>query len=204
MSLNMIYKELDSTLETFFSDIKNQTGVTIDYTNSSSDDHLIITKITFSDGTYYENANIIDIGRRVEWIAVVDDITHLFIITTQAMFIDLGDRSTDEPVTRMHDVFIVDINGTLINLKIVSGYNTYGYHLFNIPYNTRHFSGTSNSITLVPAFFYNNDDNNKGFIKNMYIEYERSFQGGLKFIDQNRNEFITLGGYLLYYNGKHK
>lgn len=204
MSLNMIYKELDSTLETFFSDIKNQTGATIDYTNSSSDDHLIITKITFSDGTYYENANIIDIGRRVEWIAMVDDSTHLFIITTQAMFIDLGDRSTDEPVIRTHDVFIVDINGTLINIKKISSSYDYEYQLFNTPYSSVPFRGTSNSITLVPAFFYNNDNYNKGFIKNMYIEYERSFQGGLKFIDQNRNEFITLGGYLLYYNGKHK
>lgn len=198
MSLNMIYKELESTLETFFSDIKKQTGVTIDYKASSSEDHLIITKITFSDGTYYEKDNIIDIGRRVEWIAVVDDSTHLFIITTQAMFIDLGDRSANEPVTRMHDVFIVDINGTLINIKTISSYNNYGYQIFNIPYTTKHFSGTSNSITLVPAFFYKNDDNNKGFIKNMYIEYERAFQGGQKYIDQNGNIFVTLGGYFLY------
>ena len=172
--------------------------MTVDYINASSEDHRIITKITFSDGAYYENSNIMLIGQRVEWIAVVDDSTHLFIITTQAMFIDLGDRSTDEPVTRMHDVFIVDINGTLINIKTISGYNNYGYHLFNIPYSTKHFSGTSNSITLVPAFFYKDDGNYKGFIKNMYIEYERAFQGGLKFIDQNGNRFMTLGGCLLY------
>ena len=203
MSLNMIYKELDSTLETFFSDIKNQTGVTIDYTNSSSDEHLIITKITFSDGTYYENENIIDIGRRVEWIAMVDDITHLFIITTQGMFIDLGDRSTIEYIQRTHDVFIVDINGTLVNIKALSEMVSYS-EVFNIPYNANPFRGTSNSITLAPAFFCYYRSGYKGFIKNMYIEYERPFQGGLKFIDQNGNEFITLGGYLLYYNGKHK
>ena len=203
MSLNMIYKELDSTLETFFSDIKNQTGVTIDYTNSSSEDHLIITKITFSDGTYYENANIIDILRRVEWIAVVDDSTHLFIITTQAMFRDLGDRSTNEYTNYNHDVFIVDLNGTLVNIKTIAT-SLEECYAFNIPKTTKPFSGTSNSITLVPAFFYYYNSEYKGFIKNMYIEYERPFQGGLKFIDQNRNEFITLGGYLLYYNGKHK
>ena len=197
MSLNMVYKELDSTLETFFSDIKKQTGVTIDYTNSSSEDHLIITKITFSDGTHYENANIIDIGRRVEWIAMVDDSTHLFIITTQAMFIDLGDRSTDEPVTKMHDVFIVDLNGTLINIKKDPSSN-YGYQMFNTPYSSAPFRGTSNSITLSPAFFYDYNSGYKGFIKNMYIEYERPFQGGQKYIDQNGNRFMTLGGYFLY------
>lgn len=203
MSLNMIYKELNSTLETFFSDIESQTGVAIDYTNSSSSDHLVITKITFSDGTYYENSSIIDIGRVVEWIAMVDDSTHLFIITTQAMFIDLGDRYTREYIKWNHDVFIVDINGELVNIKTLSD-NAQEYEVFNIPETDRPFSGTSNSITLAPAFFYYYNRGYKGFIKNMYIEYERPFQGGLKFIDQNNNEFITLGGYLLYYNGKHK
>ena len=196
MSLTMIYKELDSTLETFFSDIKKQTGVTIDY-KASSEDHLTITKITFSDGTYYENANIIDIGRRVEWIAVVDDSTHLFIITTQAMFMSLGNRTTSDNTSFNHDVFIVDTNGTLVNIKTLDE-SVQDYEVFNIPYNAQRFGGTSNSITLVPAFFYYYDKGYKGFIKNMYIEYERAFQGGLKFIDQNGNRFMTLGGYFLY------
>ena len=195
MSLNMIYKELDSTLETFFSDIKKQTGVTIDYKASSNNDHLIITKITFSDGAYYERDNIIDIGRHVEWIAVVDDSAHLFIITTQAMFIDLGDRDTDEYLSYNHDVFIVDLNGKLVNIKTLDD-SLEEYEAFNTPYNIHPFNGTSNSITLVPAFFYYSDY--KGFIKNMYIEYERPFQGGQKYIDQNGNKFMTLGGYLLY------
>ena len=196
MSLTMIYKELDSTLETFFSDIKKQTGVTIDY-KAASEDNLTITKITFSDGTYYENANIIAIGRRVEWIAVVDDSTHLFIITTQAMFMSLGNRTTSDYTSFNHDVFIVDTNGTLVNIKTL-GESVQDYEVFNIPYNTQRFGGTSNSITLVPAFFYYRAKEYKGFIKNMYIEYERAFQGGLKFIDQNGNRFMTLGGYLLY------
>ena len=197
MSLNMVYKELDSTLETFFSDIKKQTGVTIDYKASSSD-HLTITKITFSDGVYYERDNIIDIGRRVEWIAVVDDSTHLFIITTQAMFMSLGERTASAYTSFNHDVFIVDTDGTLVNIKTLSESNQ-EYDVFNIPYNSDRFNGTSNSITLVPAFFYDyRGAKNKGFIKNMYIEYERPFQGGQKYIDQNGNRFVTLGGYLLY------
>ena len=200
MSLNMVYKELDSTLETFFSDIKKQTGVTIDY-KASSPDHLTITKITFSDGAYYENSNIIDIGRRVEWIAVVDDSTHLFIITTQAMFMSLGERKPSDYTSFNHDVFIVDTDGTLVNIKTLDE-STQDYEVFNIPYNSDRFSGSSNSITLVPAFFYNYYDDSgnkpKGFIKNMYIEYERPFQGGQKYIDQNGNRFMTLGGHFLY------
>ena len=197
MSLNMVYKELDSTLETFFSDIKNQTGVTIDYENASEDNRTI-TKITFSDGVYYEKNSIIAIGRRVEWIAVVDDSTHLFIITTQAMFMSLGERKPSDHTSFNHDVFIVDTDGTLVNIKTLSE-SAQEYEEFNMPYNDKRFSGSSDSITLVPAFLYDNySGKNKGFIKNMYIEYERPFQGGLKFIDQNGNRFMTLGGYLLY------
>ena len=171
--------------------------MTIDYTNSSSNEHLIITKITFSDGVYYEKNNIIDIGRRVEWIAVVDDSTHLFIITTQAMFMSLGNRMPSDYTSFNHDVFIVDTNGTLVNIKTL-GESVQEYEVFNMPYNDKRFDDTSDSITLFPAFFYNDDNDNKGFIKNMYIEYERAFQGGLKFIDQNGNRFMTLGGYFLY------
>ena len=197
MSLNMVYKELDSTLETFFSDIKNQTGVTIDY-EAGGTDSLTITKITFSDGVFYENANIITIGRRVEWIAVVDDSTHLFIITTQAMFMSLGERKPNDRVNFNHDVFIVDTDGTLVNIKTLNE-SDQDYDVFNLPYNDKRFDGASNSITLVPAFFYDYRGNrNKGFIKNMYIEYERPFQGGQKYIDQNGNRFMTLGGYFLY------
>ena len=35
-------------------------------------------------------------------------------------------------------------------------------------------------------------------IPNLYINYERTFETGLKFADQNGNRFVTLGSYLLY------
>ena len=53
-------------------------------------------------------------------------------------------------------------------------------------------------ITLVPLYA----QDSKSFVKNVYINYERMFQPGLKFVDENNNEWITLGGYLLYYNGR--
>ena len=52
---------------------------------------------------------------------------------------------------------------------------------------------------IFPCYYgYSNDYN--AFLKNIYINYERRFVAGLKFIDQNGNEFFTLGGYLLYKN----
>ena len=52
---------------------------------------------------------------------------------------------------------------------------------------------TKQSLRLIPAYYYK-----KGFIKNLYFNYERAFSSGLKFVDQNGNRFVTLGGYLLY------
>ena len=49
-------------------------------------------------------------------------------------------------------------------------------------------------ITLLPLYM----SMSKSFVKNLYINYERCFTSGLKFIDQNGNRFVTLGGYLLY------
>lgn len=64
---------------------------------------------------------------------------------------------------------------------------------------------SKSNITLCPlrVYAYNslNDANNvNGFVKNCYVNYERKFQRNLKFTDQNGNEFVTLGGYLLYKN----
>lgn len=49
-------------------------------------------------------------------------------------------------------------------------------------------------ITLLPFYI----SSSKNFVKNLYINYERCFTPGLKFIDQNGNRFVTIGGYLLY------
>ena len=60
------------------------------------------------------------------------------------------------------------------------------------------------SFTIVPAFWVAHPDTYGVFIKNMYVNYVRKFKPGLKIIDDSGNVFITLGDYLLYYNGKNK
>lgn len=65
---------------------------------------------------------------------------------------------------------------------------------------------TKNDITLIPlrVYAYNHylkevsHDTAKAYIRHCYVNHERKFQRGLKFIDQNGNKFVTLGGYLLY------
>ena len=65
---------------------------------------------------------------------------------------------------------------------------------------------TKQNIVLAPlrvrGTYRNKDGTNdlwfNAFVKNAYINYERRFQHSLKFIDQNGNKFVTLGGYILY------
>ena len=116
-------------------------------------------------------------------------------------------------VDNLYRAIVYDFNGVLANvsMRIECDWSQtmnidmrFGNYLEN--------DYSKNDITLGPlkvwACNHSSDSNNrkyvKGFIKNCYVNYERKFQRNLKFIDQNGNEFITLGGYLLYYNGKHK
>ena len=63
---------------------------------------------------------------------------------------------------------------------------------------------TLESLTIVPAFWIAHPDTYGVFIKNMYVNYVRKFKPGQKIIDNSGNVFVTLGDYLLYYNGKNK
>lgn len=103
----------------------------------------------------------------------------------------------------MYRTFIYDYNGELgtINSSSWSFMNTSLDSSYSIAENDI----TKNEITLAPLRVYgiyrNEADTSvwvNTFIKNAYINYERRFQPGLKFIDQNGNKFVTLGGYLLY------
>ena len=63
---------------------------------------------------------------------------------------------------------------------------------------------TIESLTIVPAFWTCYGDIHSDRIKNMYVNYVRKFKPGQKIIDNSGNVFVTLGDYLLYYNGKNK
>ena len=116
-------------------------------------------------------------------------------------------------VDNLYRAIVYDFNGVLANVSMsreCPWTSFMNINMYNGGYLENDYS--KNDITLVPLRVYacnhdNNSTNRKyvnGFIKNCYVNYERKFQRNLKFIDQNRNEFITLGGYLLYYNGKQK
>ena len=113
-------------------------------------------------------------------------------------------------VDNVYRAIVYDFNGVLANVSYMhkmSWDHTMNMRMDNTAYSYLENDYSKNDITLGPlrvyAGNYNDSDNRKyvkGFIKNCYVNYERKFQKCLKFIDGNRNEFVTLGGYLLYKN----
>lgn len=104
-------------------------------------------------------------------------------------------------VDDLYKALVFDYNGKLANICYTMD-QSWGYMNATIGKYAEDDSSKSN-ITLCPlrAYAYNNfnDANNvRAFVKNCYVNYERKFQKGLKFTDENGNKFVTLGGYLLY------
>ena len=106
-------------------------------------------------------------------------------------------------------LFLGKIGSKIFNLSV---YDSRICDMFNIPrYVDASFGTTVNkpNITLLPAFvmseyhvYIGGTENTtpKSYIRfpKVYVNYERYFIPGQKYIDQNGNKFMAIGGYLLY------
>ena len=107
-------------------------------------------------------------------------------------------------VDELYKALIFDYNGKLVNV-CYSVDKSWGKAM-NACGNALYYCEDDYSkrdITLCPLRVdahsgQNGADSVQAFVKNCYANYERRFQRNLKFIDQNGNRFVTLGGYLLY------
>ena len=193
MSLVILRKALNVKMPDFFSEIESKTGVKIESTRSSDDTYSNITKITFTDGNYISMSTI-RYNDSIEWTVFIDDYTHLFIFTNDTCIQRGSDFSNNSSMSQFHNMFIVDIEGTICDISCSQNFAG----TFNITIHAKN-EVSKQSIKIVPAFcYYGYNVNPKGFLENVYINYERQFDAGLKFIDQNGNRFVTLGSYLLY------
>ena len=180
--------------------IKEKTGVEITNTNESSAG-LWTYNIRFPDMETAQRVHCETFGR--EGTVFIDVDNHFLMLTTNS-----GTGYSDY-VNEFFPIIIFDYKGTLYNVCYTS----------DISWNTSMNSNTSGTlpdyqgnaaekqdVTLVPlrVFATNQlvqpNQSVKSFIKNCYTNYERKFQRAQKFVDQNGNEFVTLGGYLLYKN----
>ena len=194
MSLVILSKSLNVKMPDFFSEIENKTGVKIESTRDSGDTYSQAKKITFSDGDYILIS--ISLYDNKEYTVFIDDATHLFIFTNTNHIKESAGFSNNSTMTDFHLMFIVDIEGDICNIicsqNFYVTFNTTGHAKDDI---------SKQSSKIVPAFcYYGYNGSQSGFLKNVYINYERRFEAGLKFVDENGNEFRTLGSYLLYKN----
>lgn len=106
-------------------------------------------------------------------------------------------------VNYLYRALVSDFNGKLAN--VCYAVDRVWYKTMNVDASSGYAEDDSSksNITLCPLRVYasnpqNGANNVYKFVKNCYVNYERKFQKGLKFIDQNGNRFVTLGGYILY------
>ena len=166
----------------FFKKITDATGIQFEA------DGTAFTKITFPDGenisiNYDFSSGTIDANK---YRALVDTNKDLFILyngVSSGYGIEI-----DDSLSGFANFIIAKSNG---NLRKMSSSMS---HL-NAP-SYAESDDSKNTLTIVPVFEGNS--NTYGFYDDIYINYERRFPVGLKFIDQNGNRFFTLGSYLLY------
>ena len=185
MSLKIIMAD-SSNFNNFANKIRSETGVTI----SIASDTNYWNSVQFPDGVSIVPSSSSRGTDSIYNHAFVDVDNHLFIYDRTNI-----DESNIPPTTYpKYDAFISDTtDGRTISLPTVA--YSYG-QLFNIP-DYANQDASKQSIAIFPCYYgYSGDCS--GFLKNIYINYERRFVAGLKFIDQNGNRFVTLGGYLLY------
>lgn len=199
MSLEIIeytYNDANSISE-IIATIKQRTGLELTSLGSSSSNAYAESfNVRFPD---MEESQKIDILRF--------DFSGTFFIDANNHFLCYSIASGTENYDTVEDLYralVVDFNGKLASVCFGTG-NVW-YETINASIKSGYLFGnnyTQSNITLCPlrVFAKKSDEHNvKGFVKNCYMNYDRKFQRNLKFIDQNRNEFITLGGYLLYKN----
>ena len=200
MSMVILSKKENVNCSDFFAEVESKTGVTIESERNSADNWSIIRKVTFSDGKYVSDFFNNDVYDGDSIMVLFDEKSHLFIVMNGSQTISSMNFGITLQFHTFARIFIADVDGEVRDIMSSGYFND----VFNINSTVKN-DQSKQTIKILPAFCVCAYKNIKtGFLKNIYINYERAFPTGLKFIDKSGNEFITLGSYLLYYNGKHK
>lgn len=166
----------------FLKKITDATGIQFEDEGSSN------TKITFPDGknitiNYTISSGTVNIDKCRALVDLNKDLFIIYSNVSAGYNIKVGDT-----LINFIDVGITKSNGNLCRMSTDMSY-------FNVPTYAKS-DDSKNTLTIVPVFEGNSVDYR--FYDDIYINYERRFPVGLKFIDQNGNKFLTLGSYLLY------
>lgn len=194
MSLEIIEYNTTTTSETeLLSIIKERTGLELEALDSGS----------YGIKTFNMRFPDMETGQSIK---------SKYLNTSGTFFIDSDNHflchtlSTEKSnftyVDTLYNAILFDCDGQLVN--VVSSINYDWKNIMNISMQSdvKYLENDSsrNNITLCPLRVY--ASGKQSFIKNCYVNYERKFSKCLKFIDENGNEYVSLGGYLLYRNDK--
>ena len=201
MSLEIIeYTHTDSNSKSeIIATIKQRTGLELTSLGSTSSD-MEPFNVRFPD---MEESQRVDIQEfTFSGTFFIDAANHFLCYT-------VGNGMNEyDYVDNMYRAIVYDFNGVLANVSYMHNMNwdnTMNMRMKNTDSSYHENDYSKNDITLVPLRVYAGNHNAsenrkyvKGFIKNCYVNYERKFLRNIKFIDQNGNRFVTLGGYILY------
>ena len=186
MSLKIL-KADSSNLGDLLQKVKNETGVTFNYVNYK------YNTITFPDGKTVKSDKTLTSSSSVRDTILVDTDNHFLLYTNI-----LGEGSGYMPDTAYDGYvlpcvfFVAEHNDGIVWINMDG---SYVYDIFNIPRSPQN-EPRNNSINITPCVYGYNSNSYQ--LKNVFVNYTRRFDNLLKFIDQNGNRFVTLGGYLLY------
>ena len=199
MSLEIIeytYKDANSISE-IIATIKQRTGLELTSLGSASSG-MVPFNVRFPDMEESQKVSILEFTFSGTFF--IDATNHFLCYTVGT---GMGDYTY---VDNLYRAIVYDFNGLLANVCMYAECNwsyTININMRDGNYIENDYS--KNNITLAPlraygAAVYQSSDTKyaKGFIRNCYVNYERKFQRNIKFIDQNGNRFVTLGGYILY------
>ena len=198
MSLEIIeytYNDANSEGE-IIATIKQRTGVELEATGQESYE-VRPYNVRFPD---METAQSVKLGYITSSGTFFIDVDNHFLCYS----INSGTENYDY-VDDLYRILLFDFNGKLVN--VCYSRDPRWFETLNVADRDQNYYAendfSKSNITLCPLRVRAYNDLNgagtvKAFVKNCYVNYERQFQRNLKFIDQNGNRFVTLGGYLLY------
>lgn len=167
--------------------IKEKTGLELIYGEGSSD--ICPCQVKFPDMEDYETLDMDKPSRLAPGLCFVDVENHFFAWVNPDTNMD--NYKPEYTIINWLGILIHEKDGKLVS-DITRKSSQPMSSWCNIPNTVENI--IKEQITLVPLY----TKDGKSLVKNTYINYERMFQPGLKFIDQNGNRFVTLGSYLLY------
>ena len=165
--------------------IKEKTGLELIY-GSASGSGIYSCQLKFQDMEDYVELTMMKPTSNESGLCFVDVENHFFAYVEPKT--DMTYYRPSEQINNWLFILIYEKNGKLVSeITSQASGNMHMYEFCNI---AQYASNTSKEqITLVPLY----TEFGNIFVKNVYINYERMFQPGLKFVDENGNAFVTRG-----------